>query len=67
MTQASDIKQQDSSNHYSKDTYTDRRARMFQSSAQRHAQCHSFLSGEDVLKLAQSSVKVKGNKDDPAA
>jgi hypothetical protein len=67
MTQTSDIKQQDPSKLYNKDTYTDRRARMFESSAQRHAQRHSFLSGEDVLKLAQDSAEVKGNKEDPAS
>jgi len=67
MTQASDIKQLDPSKLYSKDTYTDRRARMFESSAQRHAQRHSSLSGEDALKLAQGSAEVKGNKEGPAS
>ena len=63
MTQASDIKQKNPSKLYNEDTYTDRRARMFESSAQRHAQRHSFVSGEDVLKLAQGSTEVKDKKE----
>jgi hypothetical protein len=67
MTQASDIKQQDPSKLYNKGTYIDRHAHMFESSAQRHAQRHSFLSGEDALKLALGSAEVKGNKEGPAS
>ena len=63
MTQASVIKQQDPTKISSKDSYIDRRAHMFESYAQRYAQGHSFLSGEDALKLAQGSAEVKSNKE----
>ncbi len=67
MTQASDIKQQEPCKIYNKDTYIDRHARMFESSAQRHAQHHKFLSGEDALKLALGSAEVKDNKEGPTS
>lgn len=67
MTQASDISQKKPSDLYSNDTYTDRRARMFESSAKRHAQRHGALSGTDAIKLSQDLVKIEGNKDELAS
>ena len=67
MTQASDITQQDLFQLNIKDTYTDRRALIFKSSAERHAQRQIFLSGKDALKLVQDSGKVEANKDNTAS
>jgi hypothetical protein len=54
MSQTTDHKNKTHIKHYSRETYTDRRARMFESSAVRHAKQLGFLTGEDVLKSAET-------------
>lgn len=56
MSQTSDLKNKSHTKSYSKETYTDRRARMFESSAVRHAKQLGFLTGEDVLKSAETVI-----------
>lgn len=56
MSQISDPKNNASFKPYSRETYTDRRARMFESSAVRHAKQLVFLTGEDVLKSAETEI-----------
>lgn len=56
MSQISDSKTTANIKTYSRETYTDRRARMFESSAVRHAKQSGFLTGEDVLKSAETEI-----------
>lgn len=56
MSSTSDPKNKASIKPYGKETYTDRRARMFESSALRHAKQLGFLTGEDVLKSAETEI-----------
>jgi hypothetical protein len=54
MSNTTDPKNKPTVKPYSRETYTDRRARMFESSAVRHAKQLGFLTGEDVLKFAET-------------
>jgi len=56
MSQITDPKNTAYVKPYSRETYTDRRARMFESSALRHAKQLGFLTGEDVLKSAETVI-----------
>jgi|GEM_PF-2021628 len=56
MSQVTDPKNTANIKAYSRETYTDRRARMFESSAVRHAKQLGFLTGEDVLKSAETEI-----------
>lgn len=56
MSQRTDVKNKAYIKPYSRETYTDRRARMFESSAVRHAKQLGFLTGEDVLKSAETEI-----------
>jgi hypothetical protein len=56
MTQPTDPKNKAQHKPYSRVTYTDRRARMFESSVLLHAKQAEFLTGEDVLKCAETEI-----------
>jgi hypothetical protein len=56
MSQTSNPKNKPHIKPYGRETYTDRRARMFESSAVRHAKQLGFLTGEDVLKSAETVI-----------
>jgi hypothetical protein len=55
MSHASGTKNKHQHNPHDRDTFTDRRARMFASSAYRHAKQNGFLTGEDVLKSVEEA------------
>lgn len=57
MSQTSDPKTKTQVKPYGRETYTDRRARMFESSAERHAKRSGFLTGADVLKSAETEIE----------